>query len=556
MRTYKTALSVTLFICVWFSQETLAQSPALIDANRCSDTVVTTVGKHFRLSAFAYPDSGMYPSAENGALIVAGVCRNWPGNDARIIAAFAYDAGIEYEKQLLVVILDRRGNRVIATYNGVIPEDAATRVNSYSLRLDLALYTLSKTTRAFGLRINTFHDRCAYEAGFDDEMTLFVVKGKAIKPVLTETMSQWRYGGGNRCDEEDVDRAEANVSISVEPTSSNGFFDLKLTARPRDKRKPVHAIVKYDGDHYDLQPWKKVFHRWWEAIVLVDPPAVLLSTAISNGDIEQIRLLIARGADLTASKHRNTAPLHQAVAQGKKHIVEFLIDQGADVNGRIRLGDTPLNIAAEHGNKEIVELLLNKGADINATGYLELTPLHKAASGKHIDIVELLLSKGADVHAAGESGLTPLHYAAMGGDKAIMSAMIARGADIRARETTGLTPLHRAAYCGSREAIELLIAHGVEIDAQDKDLLTPLHWAASGNCPEAVELLVKNGADVTATTVRGETPLQLAIKYKKDEAIRILSGKGKTNSSAPNVNQSQNQNINAWCPKNPIGKNP
>lgn len=73
----------------------------------------------------------MYPSVENGGLVVAGVCKNWPGNSSRVISAFAYDAGVEYEKQLLVVLVDVTGSRVIASYKSAIPEDAASEVNSY-----------------------------------------------------------------------------------------------------------------------------------------------------------------------------------------------------------------------------------------------------------------------------------------------------------------------------------------------------------------------------------------------------------------------------------------
>lgn len=519
---YKMPLIFVLLICGWFSQWSLAQSPTETDANRCTDEIVKHVGLHFRISHFAYPASGMYPSVENGGLIVAGVCKTWPGNRARVVSAFAYDAGIEYEKQLLVAVFDVQKKRVIAAYQSVIPEDAATEVSRYSLRLDMAPYRLSETTRAFGLRLNAFKERCTYEGGSGEDLTLFVMDGKAIRPVLSETMSHWRYARGDRCGGEDVERVESNAVISVEPSSTNGFADLRLTARPSDKRKPVHALVKYNGDHYDLQPWNKSFSAWWEATVVEDAPAVLLSDAIVARDVEQVRKLVAKGVDLNANENRNETPLHEAASLGKKDIVDFLIDSGANVNGRTRLGDTPLGAAAERGFGDVVELLLAKGADINGAGYLELTPLHKAAVAKQSKIVGLLLSKGANVNAHA-SGSTPFHYAAMGGDKEIMAMMISKGADLHVRDERGLTPLHRAAYCGSKEAVEFLVAKHVDLEAQDRDLLTPLHWAASGGCTEIVDLLLKNGADANATNWHGETPLQLAIKNKKVEVVKILS---------------------------------
>lgn len=254
---------ITLLIGLSHRRSAVAQSESG-DIARCNDLVVQRVGEHFKLSDFSYPRDGMYPSVENGGLVVAGVCKPWPQDNRRTIAALAYDGRVEYQKELLLAIVDSRSGRVIASHKGVIPEDAATEVTSTSLGLDTGRYTLSKTTRAFGLRLNTFRDRCGFEGGFDDELTLYVVNGGTIRPVLTETMLQWRYGNVSRCNGEEVPRTEANVSISVEKTSSNGLADLRLAARRNDGKKAVTAIVKYNGEHYDLQPWQKIFGAWWE----------------------------------------------------------------------------------------------------------------------------------------------------------------------------------------------------------------------------------------------------------------------------------------------------
>lgn len=240
-----------------------AQTRSEADPSRCSDAVIDQLGKHFGLDDFAYPAAGMEPRAENGGLLVAGTCKPWPADNARIIAAFAYDAGIEYEKRLLLAVVERSTHRVIASYTGVIPEDAAMEVSGNSLRIDTARYALAKNTRAFGLRLRTFRDRCTYEGGFDDELTLFVVDGRRIRPVLTETTSHWSFADGNRCGGEDVARTDASVVVAVEHTASKGFADLRLTASRNDNRKPLSVVVKYDGERYDTQGWKKAFNAWW-----------------------------------------------------------------------------------------------------------------------------------------------------------------------------------------------------------------------------------------------------------------------------------------------------
>ncbi len=265
MRHYKISIGSILFAALLFFQCALAEPENDPHRRRCDDGVVKQVGEHFGLSAFSYP------STEKGGLIVAGACKRWPTNNSRIIAAFAYDGGIQYEKQLLLALVDASNNQIVASYKGVIPEDAASEVNDSSLWLDTAPYTLSKTTRAFGLGLQTFLDRCGYEGGADYEFTLYVVDGSELRPILSETLSQWRYGRGNRCGEEAPPRIDANILISVEKTFSNGYADLKLWAKSNDKRKPPSAVVKYNGKRYDLAPWQKVFRLWWEAANTSEP---------------------------------------------------------------------------------------------------------------------------------------------------------------------------------------------------------------------------------------------------------------------------------------------
>lgn len=263
MRTRQAAQAFLL--CAALSLGIAAQAqPAPNDpTGRCSQTIVQQLARHFGLKHFAYPADGMYPSGENGGLIVAGVCKEWPADPSKVLAAFAYDAGSQYEKQLLLAVIDHPG-RIAASYKGVIPEDAASEVSASSLSLDTARYQLSGTVRAFGVRLQTFRDRCTYEGGFDDELTLFVIAGKTLRHVLTETMRHWTYGSGNRCGGEEAPRTETNIVISVAPTTSHGFADLRLTAHRSDKKKPLSATVSYDGERYELKHWKRAFQAWVE----------------------------------------------------------------------------------------------------------------------------------------------------------------------------------------------------------------------------------------------------------------------------------------------------
>ncbi len=238
-----------------------------IERYRCAPPVVARVGEHFGLKAFFYPWSPRYGGEDEGGRIVAGVCSRWPGSDSRVVAAFAYDEGVKYEKLLLVAIVDVRQDRIIAAYRGTTDDEInGQRLTDDSLKVDLAPYFLSPGNRAIGLRLNTNHDSCGHSGGLDDHLTLLVVDGKLLRPVLQTTMHYWRYAEGNRCEVEGVDRVDSQTFIAIEPTSVHGFADLKFTARRSDHAMPFTALIKFDGDHYDLTAWNAAFQEWWTAV--------------------------------------------------------------------------------------------------------------------------------------------------------------------------------------------------------------------------------------------------------------------------------------------------
>lgn len=93
------------------------------------------------------------------------------------------------------------------------------------------------------------------------------------------------------------------------------------------------------------------------------PPIV---AAVYSGNIDAVRFLVERGADVNAKIHGTTA-LMAASAKGNVDIVKLLIASGADVNvdrdeEAADPDDTALKIAKLRGNDQIVELLKQAGA--------------------------------------------------------------------------------------------------------------------------------------------------------------------------------------------------
>lgn len=114
--------------------------------------------------------------------------------------------------------------------------------------------------------------------------------------------------------------------------------------------------------------------------------------ACRAGDFEEVRLLLAAGADVNGQDFMGFTPLLEAVSKGHLEIVRLLIEKGADVNKQDGDGYTPLHEAASHGYTEIVKSLIEANADVNKKTIKEQTPLDLASSD---DIIHILLAHGA-----------------------------------------------------------------------------------------------------------------------------------------------------------------
>uniref|UniRef100_A0A8C8FJX5 Histone-lysine N-methyltransferase EHMT1-like n=1 Tax=Oncorhynchus tshawytscha TaxID=74940 RepID=A0A8C8FJX5_ONCTS len=92
-----------------------------------------------------------------------------------------------------------------------------------------------------------------------------------------------------------------------------------------------------------------------------------------------------------------------------KHLnqVELLLIKGADINIRDKEENICLHWAAFSGSVEIAELLLEAKCDLHAVNIHGDSPLHIAARENRLECVTLLLSRGVDVNLKNREGETP-----------------------------------------------------------------------------------------------------------------------------------------------------
>jgi ankyrin repeat protein len=260
----------------------------------------------------------------------------------------------------------------------------------------------------------------------------------------------------------------------------------------------------------------------------VDPKVAELIAAVRAGNRSEIERQLAGSPELLKGTDAGgSTALHHAAGFGPLDNLQLLISKGAGVNARNRRGSTPLHWAIHDEAK--ARLLLAKGADVNAKQAQGRTPLYLAAMlGNGLTTMRLLISKGADPNIGAVNGQTPLMLVAVRGDVAGMQLLIKQGAKVDTRNGAGETALMAACAGGATRAVQLLIEQGADVKAASKRNETALGFAATAGVQATVELLLAKGAEVNVRNFRGYSPLMFAASSDTMPAgiIKLLLDKG------------------------------
>lgn len=149
-------------------------------------------------------------------------------------------------------------------------------------------------------------------------------------------------------------------------------------------------------------------HMWCDKTIEEDgdymwEPRTPTQLAAANGQLEAVKMLVDRGADINeapAYRFGRTA-LQAAISRDEPDmdLVQFLLDNGADVNAKPAVygGITALQGSAISGDIKLAAQLIHKGADVNgAPSFVEgRYAIEGAAEHGRLDMVGLLLHAGA-----------------------------------------------------------------------------------------------------------------------------------------------------------------
>uniref|UniRef100_A0A671G2R4 Protein phosphatase 1 regulatory subunit n=1 Tax=Rhinolophus ferrumequinum TaxID=59479 RepID=A0A671G2R4_RHIFE len=231
--------------------------------------------------------------------------------------------------------------------------------------------------------------------------------------------------------------------------------------------------------------------------------AVFLA-ACSSGDTDEVKRLLARGADINTTNVDGLTALHQACIDENFDMVKFLVENKADVNQRDNEGWTPLHAAASCGYLNIAEYFLSHGASVAVVNCEGEVPSDLAEEPAMKDLLlEQVKKQGVDLDQSRREEEQCLLQDAR---QWLNSGRIQDTRQAR----SGATALHVAAAKGYSEVLRLLIQAGYELDVQDHDGWTPLHAAAHWGVKEACSILAEALCDMDVRNKLGQTPFDVA----------------------------------------------
>lgn len=127
-----------------------------------------------------------------------------------------------------------------------------------------------------------------------------------------------------------------------------------------------------------------------------------------NSVVEVAEALLDWGVPVNGLDRENQSLLYHFKDEGELEMVRFLVKKGADLSKKNKFGEFLLHsVVASNDNEDIVDLILSRGFDIDAKdGYGE-TPLHRACARQTDKMIRLLIQNGADVTAKNKFGQSP-----------------------------------------------------------------------------------------------------------------------------------------------------
>ena len=350
--------------------------------------------------------------------------------------------------------------------------------------------------------------------------------------------------------------------LITERKDENGLTALMRAARAPDTTLLVQLIAK--GADVNAQVPRRdlrdgmTYFRQIQELQRSTVGFTALHFAAQSRRLDNVRVLLANGADARLTSNGNWTALHFAVNQDQVEMTRLLARAGAQPDpllaGRVVSKKSPamveaiyanrgnanqaaflngergmrplLILAVQRGDPDVVRALLKAGANLSARDIHGWTALRWAHEGKArkqpgaAAIVALLDSAGA----RDDGGLRALDLtrAIARKDVAGVRAALAAGASPNTRDAAGIRPLIHAVTSRDTAIVRALIDAGAALDYATPGSATPLTAAITAGDVAMAKLLLDAGARGDKRDGLGMVPLLLTATNGHTDIARLI----------------------------------
>lgn len=283
-----------------------------------------------------------------------------------------------------------------------------------------------------------------------------------------------------------------------------------------------------------------------------------LLTAVTNQDLEMVRVLIEGGADPTLIDPTGRSPIAVALGgvgshwSGSQELLSSLLEAGGTLADALRAEnvgcdlstirflltkglnpdqptDNPALVRFAYCGLKIVEPLLAAGGDVNISTPSGKTPLMVAVAGRRLELTNRLIELGAEVNREDFEGKTALFYASGPRNPQtwpgtvpgilLVKALHAAGADLFHVDHLGRNALTMAAMQDHWHQASFLLRHGVE-ELRDR----------KGDTPYELYVKVASPREFTLALPESELEIRVPGRWTFDNRMKEpLLATGRTN---------------------------
>ncbi|PFH33460.1 ankyrin repeat-containing protein [Besnoitia besnoiti] len=228
-----------------------------------------------------------------------------------------------------------------------------------------------------------------------------------------------------------------------------------------------------------------------------------LLIAVTKTHVACVRLLLEKGADVSATLCHRCAPCRSAAAKAEA------ADTGPE---RAEEGQTAKEAAAAEPRKTTAE-----GA----------TKAESPKNAKHPD-GKVMLPAASDAEGPVQTWSAAIHFAAIKGSIEISQLLLDHGASVNDLDSDKRPPLHYAACRDNSQYVSWLLARGARLDLFDVNGRSALHAAAMKGQLQNAQSILEAADPATALTLLKKkdtwdiTPVQLAKLHGQNGAYLLL----------------------------------